>query len=127
LGIDIDRIEKFAEFYRRKLVAAPSPSEAVSSDDRKNHVGRPESYSALLAFFASAIDSNGWQVTVTRYLQSLLSGWVKDAFHPLIRLAYGIEFQVPSEIAAGLAYLGIGAPRFKPLPDGTAVRYLTRR
>jgi hypothetical protein len=49
--------------------------------------------------------ARGWQATLARYLPSLISGWVVDLFHPLIRLGYGIEFEVPSEIAGGLAYL----------------------
>jgi Questin oxidase-like len=105
LGIGFDEISKFADRYRRRLVHLRPPREAIKVDQWENHIGRRESYSALLAFFASAIDSHGWQATVSRYLPSLISGWVKDAFHPLIRLGYGIEFEAPSEIAAGLAYL----------------------
>jgi hypothetical protein len=62
---------------------------------------------SLVEFFEREISQYGWPDTVRRYLPTLVSGWVKDAFHPLIRLGYGIEFAAPSEIAAGLAYLTI--------------------
>src|SRR4030095_10432807 len=70
----------------------------------------PAAYSALLVFFDAQIAANGWQATVQKFLPTLISGWVQDAFHPLIRLGYGIEFEAPVEIAAGLAYLtSVGA------------------
>jgi hypothetical protein len=107
LGMDVPLVERFAAQYRRRLVVQSHSPEVVTEANWERHVGRRESYSALRKFFASRIDSQGWQATVAEYLPSLISGWVKDAFHPLIRLGYGIEFQVPSEIASGLAYLGI--------------------
>ena len=59
------------------------------------------------AFFERRSMRQGWEPTLTKYLPLLISGWVKDAFHPLIRLGYGIEFESTSEIAAGLAYMTI--------------------
>jgi Questin oxidase-like len=107
LGIGLDRIRSFAETYQRRLVAYPPPREVVSRDRWRDHVGHRESYAALREFFTREIEELGWHATVTRYLPSLLSGWVKDAFHPLIRLGYGVEFEVPTEVAAGLAYFAI--------------------
>ena len=107
LGIGPDDIEAFAKRYNVRLIAAPPPRESVSSEHWRDHIGRRESYSALAAFFSKEIAEQGWESTVAKYLPRLISGWVKDAFHPLIRLAYGIEFEVPSEIATGLAYMTI--------------------
>ena len=107
LGIDVRHIEAFALRYRRKLVdQVPSPT-AVTADTWEHHVGRRASYAALRAFYGAAIEAQGWSAMVGQYLPLLISGWVKDAFHPLIRIGYGIEFEVPSEIASGLAYLTI--------------------
>lgn len=107
LGLDTDQIERFAIRYRRRLAPLSPPDCIVSLQELDSHLGRRESYSALIAFFASQIEADGWQATLARHLPPLISGWVKDAFHPIIRLSYGIEFEVPSEIAAGLAYLTI--------------------
>src|SRR5512147_591274 len=107
LGIGPDGIEAFAKRYRVRLIAAPPPSESVGAERWRDHIGRRASYSALVAFFSKEIAGHGWEPTVANYLPHLICGWVKDAFHPLIRLAYGIEFEVPSEIAAGLAYMTI--------------------
>jgi hypothetical protein len=107
LGIGPREIEAFAKRYRSRLIAAPPASGAIDVARWRDHIGRRESYSALVAFFSNEIAEHGWEPTVAKYLPALISGWVKDAFHPLIRLAYGIEFEAPSEIAAGLAYLTI--------------------
>ena len=107
LGIDFQHIDAFAGWYRRKLVGqVPSPT-AVTVGNWKHHLGRREAYAALRAFYSANIEARGWAATVGQYLPLLISGWVRDAFHPLIRLGYGIEFEVPSEIASGLAYLTI--------------------
>lgn len=107
LGIGFKDIDTFAAAYRGRLVSIPPPTESVSASTWRNHIGRRQSYAALLAFFEDEIASSGWQTTVARYLPAVISGWVKDAFHPLIRLGYGIEFESTSEIAAGLAYMTI--------------------
>ena len=107
LGIGFEAINTFANSYRRKLIAFSPPNETVSEDQWRMHIGQRRSYSALLEFFNTQIARNGWESTVARYLPELISGWVKDAFHPLIRLSYGIEFRVSSEISAGLAYMTI--------------------
>jgi Questin oxidase-like len=105
LGFESDAIARFAARYRRKLAPLASVELGVSGADWAEQLGRAESYPALLCFFDAEVAANGWRATVARYLPALISGWVKDAFHPLIRLGYGIEFEVPSEVAAGLAYL----------------------
>ncbi len=107
LGIDFDEIERFATHYRRRLAPLSPPDCIVRSEELAGHRGRRESYSALVEFFASQIEADGWRTTLARHLPPLVSGWVKDAFHPIIRLSYGIEFEVPSEIAAGLAYMTV--------------------
>ena len=107
LGMDVARIKQFATQYRRKLIAQDHSDGVVTETNWEHHVGQRGSYRALREFFASTIESRGRESTLTQYLPVLLSGWVKDAFHPLIRLAYGIEFSVDSEVAAGLAYLAI--------------------
>ena len=107
LGIEFEDIDAFAAAYRARLVSTPPPIESVSASTWRDHIGRRRSYAALLAFFDGEIASSGWETTVAQYLPALISGWVKDAFHPLIRLGYGIEFESTSEIAAGLAYMTI--------------------
>ncbi len=105
LGIEFDPIQQFAARYRRTLVPLGSTDLVVDANNWQQCFGNMAAYGALLNFFDASIDARGWRATLQRFLPSLISGWVKDAFHPIIRLGYGIEFECPSEVAAGLAYM----------------------
>ncbi len=107
IGAGMDDIAPFAAAYRVKLVPMAAADSVLSVDTWEHHLGKAASYAGLLSFFDAQIAAQGWPATVARFLPRLISGWVRDAFHPLIRLGYGIEFEVPSEIAAGLAYLTV--------------------
>ncbi len=131
LGMDMGDIERFANHYQPKLVPFSPSTTTVDAEGWQRHLGQRQSYAALLQFFDSEIAAGGWRAIVARYLPTMFSGWVKDAFHPIIRLGYGIEFEAPSEIAAGLAYLAItgddpkleGIAR-RPSTDSQGVSYL---
>ena len=73
-------------------------------------VGDPDAYGPLVAFFDEEIARRGTRGTLEAWLPGLVSGWVRYAFHPIIRLAYGVRFDVASEVSAGLAYLASAGP-----------------
>ncbi|MFB3105010.1 MAG: questin oxidase family protein [Pseudomonadales bacterium] len=74
-------------------------------------------YRVQLQRFLDELSRSGIQAVLKQYLPVLISGWVRDAYHPLIRIAYGFEFDIAEEVAAGLAYLSVcGAdPRIEEL------------
>ena len=72
--------------------------------------GKLAAYGALLAYFDREFGRHGMAKTLATHLPDLASGWVRFAFHPIIRLAYGVRFEVESEVAAGLAYLACAGP-----------------
>lgn len=110
LGADSRQIEAFHAQYVRRL--RPLPDAALTLDDStfRSAYGDPKAYPALRAYFARELTQLGISVALHHYLPELVSGWVKDAYHPLIRLGYGIEYGVASEIAAGLAALACNGP-----------------
>jgi hypothetical protein len=105
LGADPGAIERFASRYRERLAPLPPAHATLTVDDWDEECGNADSYAALLGFFDAEIAGRGWRSVVGEYLPGLISGLVRGAFHPLIRLAYGIEHELASEIAAGLAFL----------------------
>ncbi|KAI1854087.1 hypothetical protein JX265_003590 [Neoarthrinium moseri] len=75
-------------------------------------------YTNYLAFFEEEIEYKGWEAVVNERCFSrtpnadyLLSQMYEGVFHPMIHLGFGVEFQLPSIVAEGLAqaashYLG---------------------
>ena len=67
-------------------------------------------YHNFLAFFEQQIEEKGWKVIVTEYVfsgsqiaETLLPLMYDGAYHSIIHLGFGIEFQQPSIIAEALA------------------------
>lgn len=109
LGAERMTIESRASRYIRRL------DPKVDSDMQKikrieDGLGKRKAYRALVQFFDGEIDRAGIDETLIAYLPKIVSGWVRHAFHGTIRLAYGIRFNVESEISAGLAYLAGAGP-----------------
>lgn len=65
----------------------------------------PAAYQRLLAETTDDLNRLGAHALLQRHLPELISGWPTNAYHPLIRLAYGYQFGIDEEIVAGLAYL----------------------
>jgi len=105
LGLTQRNIQAFAAGYRQRLTPMPKPRETLHRHTWQRMLGHADAYPELVQFFATEVRDSGWQGTLERYLPGLASGWVKDLFHPLIRLAYAIQFEAPAEVATGLAYL----------------------
>ena len=104
LGSDRTTIESRNDRYVRRLDRARiDPQRTISRFE--DGIGRRAAYRALLDFLDKSITRRGVDETLVEYLPTVLSGWVRHAFHGTIRLAYGIRFGVASEVAAGLAYI----------------------
>jgi hypothetical protein len=65
----------------------------------------PPAYQDHLEAMLVALGDLGVRALLARELPGLVSGWARDAYHPLIRTAYGYAFGIDTEVAAGLAYL----------------------
>jgi hypothetical protein len=65
----------------------------------------PAGYLDHLSRMLDAVRRRGAEAVLTSELPRIISGWARDAYHPLIRTAYGVEFGIDLEVAAGLAYL----------------------
>lgn len=109
LGADQATIESRGKRYVRRLdPTVNSDSKTITRID--DGLGKRNAYRALVRYFDREIDRKGVDETLAVYLPKIISGWVRHAFHGTIRLAYGIRFNVESEISAGLAYLASAGP-----------------
>lgn len=109
LGASFERVARFAPRYQQKL-SEWKAAEPVDVHSYRGAFGQVKAYPAFLTFFDREIAERGTEATLRRYLPEMISGWVRDAYHALIRLGYGIEFDVATEISAGLAYLAAVGP-----------------
>ena len=101
-GVPREEIRAWMARYQKQLEPI---SHVPEIDDWQDGAGDLRAYGALLAFFDKEIERLGEEGVVQRYLPELISGWVADAFHPLIRLGYARRFSCSGEVSAGLAYM----------------------
>ncbi|KAF7730147.1 hypothetical protein EC973_002755 [Apophysomyces ossiformis] len=90
--------------------------------DRQNYheyLGKSEAYANFLELFQKEIDKHGPIDTVRRWVYSgdMLARTIGGAFHPLIHIGYGLEFDVPGLIAEGLAMAACTTLDLHPLID----------
>ena len=92
----------YRDQYKKKLHEIP-----VTSADRdwRKGIGQNESYPSLLAWFTGQVAEKGIESTVSEYLPEFIGSLAMEAFHPIIRLAYAIDFKSQAETAAALAYM----------------------
>lgn len=124
LGASESQITTFGEMYLRRLAPVP---EATSEDDItceswREHLGKHSHNAEYRRFFASEFERLGRDELLQRYVPVLIEGVGGGAFHPLIRLAYGIDLDDAGEIAEALAswcmaFLPLGAPNEQVAPD----------
>ncbi len=101
LGAEEEACRAFTERYRKIL----RPVAASDSLERwTDGIGNPLAYPALLNFFLGEVETRGVSGAVATYLPKFISGTAMDAFHPLIRLGYALDFNSAAETAAALAY-----------------------
>ena len=102
LGADEAELARYRNEYSRILrPLAP----AGRLDNWQDGVGDMDQYPALLGYFQNQIDKQGIATTVSSYLPLFTHSLIAGAFHPLIRLAYAVDFNSPAETAAALAYM----------------------
>lgn len=102
LGLGDEEIERFARCYEGRLEPVSAGLGAV--DDWSSCLGESEREPDLLAHFDESIVRRGREAVLADVVPRLLDGLITDAFHPLLRLSYGLAFGREDEIAAGLAY-----------------------
>ena len=93
----------------------PDPDDLIikeMSDNGKcyERLGQIKNYTNFLVFFERQIEDKGWREVIQEYCfsrsqiaEAILAGLYEGAYHPIIHLGLGVEFEQPSIIAEGLA------------------------
>lgn len=76
----------------------------------KSLVGQVHQYHTYLEFFKGEIDEKGWRECILEYVLArtpvadlILARMYEGAYHPIIHLGLGVEFQQPAIVAEALA------------------------
>lgn len=104
LGASDDRLEGFADTYRRTsaLVPVPPAVEPLTPQTWPAALGQRHREADTRAVFAAMIARDGLRRTVAAALPTLLPGIGASALHGLMRLAYGTMRGDAAEVAVAL-------------------------
>ncbi|KAM7212989.1 Protein of unknown function (DUF4243) domain containing protein [Rhypophila decipiens] len=115
LGANASELQMGWDDNKRDQRAAPPIDEAIiaelaTEEGFYKHLGSGPQYTNYMIFFEREMDKKGWREVVNEYCFSrtrnadlLLARLFDGAFHPIIHLGFGVEFEQPSIVAEGLA------------------------
>ncbi len=112
MGATAERLQThFDHWVAKYAILETSPRISISAENWSAFTGVPESFGSLQAFFTKRVLADGPDAVIDFVLRQVPLAPATDAFHAIIRIAYGIETAHPSEIAAGLAgYVATNLP-----------------
>lgn len=106
MGASPARLQEFFDRWEREYaLSAPPVDTIVSRREWSRQLGNAAAFGALRLCFLDWITEAGSIPVIAAVLKEVPFAPATQAFHALIRLAYGIEAAHPGEIAAGLAAL----------------------
>jgi hypothetical protein len=106
MGASPARLQEFFDMWEREYALSAPPVDAIiSRHEWTGHLGERAAFGALRLCFQDWIVDAGPVPVITAVLQEVPFAPATQAFHALIRLAYGIEAGHAGEIASGLASL----------------------
>ena len=117
MGADPDQLR---QYYARVETGRPVSEMGALQAQRidrgtwTKYLGTFSAWSSYRQFFQAEIGKHGVQEVLVSYVPSLMRGVAGHAFHPLLRVGYGIELNDKNEIAFGLAYW---ASAYLPAPE----------
>ncbi|MFM0361146.1 questin oxidase family protein [Paraburkholderia sediminicola] len=106
MGASPTRLQEFFDMWERDYAfSAPPVNTIVSRHEWSRQLGNAAAFGALRLCFLDWIAEAGSVPVISAVLKEVPFAPATQAFHALIRLAYGIEAAHPGEIASGLAAL----------------------
>lgn len=117
MGADSAQLHRYyanIEIGRAASETSPLQSLRIDRDTWTKYLGTFSAWAAYRQFFQAEIDKHGVEEVLAAYVSPLMSGVAGHAFHPLLRVGYGIDLEDKDEIAFGLAYW---ASAYLPAPE----------
>lgn len=103
MGATPERLQEHFDYWVGKYaIVNPHPELAVTDQNWISFVGVAEAFPSLQGYFTRWIARNGVDAVIEAVLRQAPSAPATQAFHAILRIAYGLECGNASEIAAGL-------------------------
>jgi hypothetical protein len=102
LGASTSTLHAFRDSYMLRLRPVEG---APAIENWRDAIGDASAYDPLRVLLLEQVERLGISALVRQYLPEFSDSIALEAFHPLIRLGYAIDFESPVETAAALAYL----------------------
>jgi hypothetical protein len=130
LGASKEKLQEIFDVHAKDQRPLPPSIGEITRENYKDQLGKQEAYTSFLKFYQLEVEKYGTVDTVRRWIWSddMLARTVGGAFHPLIHIGYGLEFDIPGIVAEGLAmtactgsrYLGL-VPKLPDLDESALV------
>ncbi|KAF9988447.1 hypothetical protein BGZ75_009394 [Mortierella antarctica] len=92
------------------------PLKSFTASDWKSELGKQDYYPSYLEFFRSEVQRLGRVDATVHYAfdPDVIARTFSGAFHPLIHIGYGLDFEIDATIAEGLAMMAVTSPMMAP-------------
>ncbi|KAF9560766.1 hypothetical protein EC968_006052 [Mortierella alpina] len=104
---------------------------AFTASDWKSELGKHDYYASYLEFFRSEIQRLGRVNATVHYAfdPDVIARTFSGAFHPLIHIGYGVDFEIDATVAEGLAMMAVTSTMMAPFvvkPAGAVDRVASK-
>jgi hypothetical protein len=120
LGADNEELRRFTARYAQRNVPLAPVQHHLDRSTWHRALGQLGASGDLREYFVGRVSDDGVAATLRTHLPDLLPGIAGAAFHGVIRLAYALQVDSPSRVAAGLAYLAEVATPLGPVREDSA-------
>jgi hypothetical protein len=105
MGASDADLASFESRYLPLLEPMPGPVVVIHEGDEAAHLGAgARAFPEWVVYFFTALERDGAQEVLRRWVDRLTPAIVSGAFHGAIRTAFAIESEAKDELAHGLAY-----------------------
>jgi hypothetical protein len=103
LGASEKRLCEFYDYGSQKLEPIKLNTKKICDENWKDYFGEYELESSYVEYFRDIVQREGIVKSVSKYFDILMEGVGAAAFHPIIRLSYGVRQGNKDEVAISLA------------------------
>lgn len=104
-GATKEKIQEIFDEHAEEQKPIPPPLCEITRENYKDYLGKAEAYTSFFHFYQKEIEMYGSVDTVRRFVWSgdMLARLIDGAYHPLIHIGYGLDFNSHMIVAEGLA------------------------